>query len=172
MSKWNYDKLFAVGNLLGIKNKEQNKIYWHSIEFGDYGTNTKHSYIQIYGNEKLSCAKNNNYEIAYIISLNDDGTVKEHIFDRERDMAKPMPKLETGMFIEVKVDREIEFIGVIVGNVVIYEDGGFDTLNEMLSVQDADYYVSKVYAPTNAGFESITNCEPIWVNKEYNKGEN
>lgn len=48
--------------------------------------------------------------------------------DWEYRKAKPMPKLETGMFVFTKYDKDkyLGGLGVVVGNDIIYQSGGYD----------------------------------------------
>lgn len=95
---WDYDKLFSEGNIVGIKNKLTNilnpttvydKSLWGNIGYVDWRN---------YFNSNLSFISNYSFEIQYIIRLDEHGNVIEKLFDRDKDIPKPMPKLEDGMF--------------------------------------------------------------------------
>lgn len=50
--------------------------------------------------------------------------------DWEYKEVKPMPKLETGMFVYVRFKNpELGGYGVVVGNDIIYQNGGWDKVN-------------------------------------------
>lgn len=51
--------------------------------------------------------------------------------DWEYRKAKPMPKLETGMFVFVKYDRDeyLGSLGVVVGDDIVYQSGGYDKVS-------------------------------------------
>lgn len=183
MSKWNFDKLFADKNIVGIKNEYTGEVFpWLVDTLEESQNNLYNNLMQLYANDKLKyhsdcvCDEGKEYAtdftIQYIISLNNDGTIKEHIFSRERDMPNPMPELKTGMFIVLTVDGDKEFTGVIIGNSIVYKDGEYDKVNDVLRLEDDTDYISKVYAPTGEGFDNLIDYSPIWVNTEYNKGEN
>lgn len=102
---WDYDKLFAEGNIVGVKNCYKNFIYNQIIDFG------KNSFwVNCFQNNELSCKNQyvindedsseytTDFEIQYIIRLDEHGNVVEKLFDREVDMPKPMPELKDGMF--------------------------------------------------------------------------
>ena len=106
---WDYDKLFAEGNIVGVKNCYKNEIFPSSID-----ETTSTAWLNIYKNNNLCCKDQDvnvddvvyttDFEIQYIIRLDEHGNVVEKLFDRDRDMkseTKPMPKLETGMFVRV-----------------------------------------------------------------------
>lgn len=92
---WDYDKLFAEGNVVGLKNKHNNRIYNHGVSHtACWGDENEVNWYN-FENDEL---KRNGFEIQYIIRLDEHGNVVEKLFDRDRDMKKPMPKLEDGMF--------------------------------------------------------------------------
>ena len=100
---WDYDKLFAEDNIIILKNKQLNKIFPSVIEerkfWGDNGYVDWFKYF----NDRLSFYTTNfDFEIQYIIRLDEHGNVVKKLFDRKRDMkpeADPMPELKDGMFI-------------------------------------------------------------------------
>ena len=54
----------------------------------------------------------------------------EEVFDWEYREAEPMPELKTGMFVYVRFkDPELGGYGVVVGNNIIYQKGGWDKVN-------------------------------------------
>ena len=52
----------------------------------------------------------------------------KEVFDWEYREVKPMPKLETGMFVYVDFcrDKDLGGLGIVVGNDIIYQSGGYD----------------------------------------------
>ena len=89
---WDYDKLFAEGNVVGLLYPD-GEIVPIPCKFRE--ESNIENLIQYYGNKDLKCE---DYKIQYIIRLDEHGNVAEKLFDRDRDMKKPMPKLEDGMF--------------------------------------------------------------------------
>ena len=89
---WDYDKLFAEGNVVGLLYSD-GEIVPIPCKFRE--ESNIENLIQYYGNKDLKCE---DYKIQYIIRLDEHGNVAEKLFDRDRDMKKPMPKLEDGMF--------------------------------------------------------------------------
>ena len=95
---WDYDKLFAEGNIVGIKNCYENFIFNQVIDSSEPGF-----WIDGYKNNELSCKKQyvvsnktkysytTDFEIQYITRLDEHGNVVEKLFDRERDI-KPEPE--------------------------------------------------------------------------------
>ncbi len=142
---WDYDKLFAEGNVVGIK--FMNEEFTIDIIKG----RNRAEWQRMYANNVLG--RNNSF-VQYIIRLDEHGNMVEKLFDRERDMKEPMPELKTGMF--VKVQHYLHSVGVIVGDRVIYEGEGWDRLEEM--TED----IIKVWPETTCGFSACYNDEPIW----------
>ena len=105
---WDYDKLFAEGNVVGLKNKKTNNLsptivyqkeLWGEIGYVDW---------KDYFNKELFFKSSYPFEIQYIIRLDEHGNVVEKLFDRERDMPNYMPELETGMFVRVTKNNNIK----------------------------------------------------------------
>ena len=54
----------------------------------------------------------------------------KEVFDWEYKEAEPMPELKTGMFVYVRFKNpELGGYGVVVGNDIIYQKGGWDKVN-------------------------------------------
>ena len=174
---WDYDKLFADGNIVGIKNCYRNKIFPSSID-----DTTSTAWLNAYKNNNL-CCKNQyvdvddavkheyttDFEIQYIIRLDEHGNVVEKLFDRDRDMPRLMPKLEDGMFIRVmfknnSYDQTLGFINLKRGQIV-YQDGGYDLISNM------NHWICtkivEVYAPEVMSFTSCEHNRPIWRDPDY-----
>ena len=169
---WDYDKLFAEGNIVGIKN------CYHNCVFNRIVTNKPMFWVECFKNEKLcdraECLidKNSNitretdFEIQYIVRLDEHGNVVEKLFDRDRDMAKPMPELETGMFVLIFNYNHTETrLGYINAerNMVIYQTGGWDHIDENKDE------ILKIYSDSCNCFDGCSEHRVIWRNPEYQK---
>lgn len=168
---WDYDKLFAEGNILGIKNCYENLIFNQVIDFSEPGF-----WIDGYQNNELSCkdqyvvsdkighSYTTDFEIQYIIRLDEHGNVVEKLFDRERDMPKPMPELETGMFVLIFNYNHTETrLGYINAerNMIIYQTGGWDYIDENKDE------ILKIYSDSCNCFNGCSEQRVIWRNPEY-----
>ena len=132
---WDYDKLFADGNIIGIKNCYRDKVFNNVVD-----VTTGVTWLECYKNEELSCKDQHvdvddeikhgyttDFEIQYIIRLDEHGNVVEKLFDRDIDMPKPMPELETGMFVRVPISG-VGFVDAE-HNRIIYQTGGYDLID-------------------------------------------
>lgn len=168
---WDYDKLFAEGNIVGVKNCYENFIYNQIIN------PSENSYwVDCYQNNELSCKEQfvindkngseytTDFEIQYIIRLDEHGNVVEKLFDRETNMPKPMPELETGMFVLIfNYDHTETRLGYINAekNMIIYQTGGWDYINEN------EDEILKVYSNNCNCFDGCIEHRVIWRNPEY-----
>ena len=91
---WNYDKLFTKGNVIGLKDTKENKLYTHVVY-------EKEDWMDYFNDSLTYKVKNIASIIQYIIRLDEHGNVVEKLFDRDRDIQETMPELETGMFIKL-----------------------------------------------------------------------
>lgn len=166
---WDYDKLFTKGNVVGLKDTKENKLYIHTIyekeDWMDY-FNDSLSY-----NDSFSYkVKNITPVIQYIIRLDENGNVIEKLFDREEDMPKPMPKLETGMFVRVNGydGSRIGFVDAE-NNHVIYQEGGYDFIdnNDIISCGIASKIV-EIYGKDTLGYDFCTKRNLIWYKSKSN----
>ena len=170
---WDYDKLFADGNVIGIKNCYRDKVFNNVVD-----VTTSVIWLEGYKNEELSCEDQyvdvddkikhgytTDFEIQYIIRLDEHGNVVEKLFDRERDMkseTKPMPELETGMFVRV----ENEGLGYvdIRNNRIVYQLEGYDDINgESEIISD----IIEVYGKESCSFNGCMVDKPIWRSPDY-----
>lgn len=166
---WDYDKLFAEGNVVGIKVLSSNKFYNYIVDNRNINNNHFWSY---YKNNTLTDKDDSDFEIQYIIHLDEHGNVVEKLFDRERDMKpepKPMPELKTGMFVKVKDYEEIK-MGFVYAeeNHVIYQEGGYDFIYEdeiMGNGIVAD--IVEVYSEDACAFEYCDEDVLIWRDPDY-----
>lgn len=162
---WDYDKFFAEGNIIGIsptKNEVINLVcskFNHNID----------GFRNLYSNNDLSYK---NIKIQYIIRLDEHGNVVKKLFDRDRDMeskSKPMPELETGMFIRVYDKSEDKTILAFVykeGKRVIYQDGDFDDIADVIK---GDYTkIVEVYPESVLSFNCCYRGAEIWRSPESN----
>lgn len=162
---WDYNKLFAEGNVVGIK-ESNGKIY--HVNAGAKQRNI--GVLSKCHNDSLSFDTNNGESfIQYIIRLDEHGNVTEKLFDREIDMPKPMPELEDGMFIRVifrdnPYDQTLGFINLKRGQIV-YQDGGYDLISNM------NHWIKtkivEIYAPEIMSFTSCEHNRPIWRDPDY-----
>lgn len=159
---WDYDKLFAEGNVVGFKHSDEDQIHPYII----YEKNECMNYF----NDSL-CYKSKDFisEIQYIIRLDEHGNVVEKVFDRDRDMPRLMPELEDGMFIRVMFknnpyDQALGFINLKRGQIV-YQDGGYDLISNMNHWMKTK--IVEVYAPEVMSFTLCKHNRPIWRSPEY-----
>lgn len=169
---WDYDKLFADNNVIGIKNCYRNKVFNNVV-----GITTSTAWTEGYKNPELCCKDQyvdvdvtikhgytTDFKIQYIIRLDEHGNVVEKLFDRNRDMPKPMPELETGMFILIfNYDHTETRLGYINAekNMIIYQTGGWDYIDE--NKDD----ILKVYSNNCNCFDCCSEHRVIWRNPEY-----
>lgn len=167
---WDYDKLFADGNIIGIKNCYENFIFNQVVDLEEPA-----SWLEGYKNSDLNYKKQHvaigeiysyttDFEIQYIIRLDEHGNVVEKLFDREVDMPKPMPELETGMFVLIFNYNHTEIrLGYINAerNMIIYQSGGWDY------VDDNKDKILKIYSINCNCFDGCSEHRVIWRNPEY-----
>lgn len=150
---WNYDKLFAVGNVICVGNIVSSVDEFNIMDWRDN-----------YANKELTHKALSNGKIQYIIRLDEHGNVVEKLFDREVDMPKPMPKLETGMFVLIFNYNHTETrLGYINAerNMIIYQSGGWDY------VDDNKDKILKIYSNNCNCFDGCIEHRVIWRNPEY-----
>lgn len=174
---WDYDKLFADGNIIGIKNCCRDEVFNNVVD-----VTTSVTWLEGYKNEELACKDQyvdvddkikhgytTDFEIQYIIRLDEHGNVVEKLFDRDRDMPRLMPELEDGMFIRVMFknnpyDQALGFINLKRGQIV-YQDGGYDLISNMNHWMKTK--IVEVYAPEVMSFTLCKHNRPIWRDPEY-----
>lgn len=155
---WDYDKLFTEDNILGILHPDGEIV---PIPCKFRKTSNVENLNKYYGNENLSCEE---YKIQYIICLDEHGNVIEKLFDREKDMLKPMPELKTGMFVLIFNCNHTETrLGYINAerNMIIYQSGGWDYIDENKDE------ILKVYSNNCNCFDGCIEHRVIWRNPEY-----
>ena len=154
---WDYDKLFAEGNIVGISPAKNEVINLVCSKFN----HNINGFRDFYSNNDLSYE---NIKIQYIIRLDEHGNVVDKLFDREKDMPKPMPELETGMFVLMfNYDHTKTRLGYINAerNMVIYQTGGWDYIDENKDE------ILKIYSDSCNCFDACIEQRVIWCNPEY-----
>ena len=161
---WDYNRLFAEGNIVGLHNVREGETYGWAVVNKSYWHQSGQINWQDYFNPELSFDTGFYlFEIQYIIRLDNKGQVAERLFDRDKDMPKPMPKLETGMFVYVPhtgcglgfVDAE--------NNHIIYQSGNFDYIQDNKLGKGIIAEITKVYDKNTVySFNLCDACKPIW----------
>lgn len=164
---FDYEKLFAEGNVVGVKffNSVINEVV---SEKRQWGVNNKEDW-KIFWNNELKLGE---VKIQYIIRLDNNGNVVERLFDREKDMVTPRPELKTGMFVKTvyynEHNKQFEFnsaygdglLGVIIDKNIIYSNGQHDYINNA-----TQQYIAEIYKE-----ECFNLCNyPVWRHPEYQK---
>lgn len=164
---WDYDKLFAEGNIVGIRwtltntnNIEthivRNRRDWHYPNETDW---------TIFWNAKLDSGVST---IQYIIRLDEHGNVVEKLFDRDRDMepkTKPMPELETGMFVRIE-DEGLGYVDTR-NNRIVYQHGGYDVLDGDEYLPNVLLKIIEVYSENACAFSYCDDDVLIWRDPDY-----
>lgn len=171
---WDYDKLFAKDNVIGLKNVQQNRIFPSPVDRREYWGKEGYVDWRDYYNESLSTTEDKDqeytFEIMYVVRLDEHGNVVEKLFDRDVDMPKPMPELETGMFVRVNGydGSRIGFVDAE-NNHVIYQEGGYDFINDddINSCGIASEIV-EVYGKDTLAYDFCTKRNLIWYKLKSN----
>lgn len=157
---WNYEKLFAEGNVISvsyfntnnIKYIVQNKENWYKLDVMDW---------EYFKNNNLSFG---NGQIEYIAKLDNHGN-STVLFDRERDIQKPMPELKTGMFVRI-IANGLGFVDAE-NNRIIYQYGGFDYIDDNNMGKGVASKIVEVYSKNTCGFDCCSEFSLIWRDKNY-----
>lgn len=167
---WDYDKLFAEGNVVGIKNEvtkefgvyqiTRNKELPKDAQYFQYGR-----YWDDFANTLLA---RSDIFIQYIIRLDEHGNVVEKLFDRNTDMPT-MPELETGMFVKLADktnwrDNTVAYVDYQ-NNRVIAKEGWY----EKLSNRDEWQYLKivEVFSKSVCCFNQCVDSRVIWRSPDY-----
>lgn len=171
---WDYNKLFAENNVVGLTVEDGEKVYNQVVSNPDYWNDGQNVNWDLYKNNQLSSYEETGFkfEIKYIIRLDEHGNVVEKLFDRDRDMKpepNPMPELEDGMFIRVlfggnPYDQPLGFINLNRGQIV-YQEGSYDLISNMNQLTKTK--IVEVYSPEVMSFTSCKYNKPIWRDLEY-----
>lgn len=155
---WDYDKLFTKGNVIGLKDTKENKLYTHVVY-------EKEDWID-YFNDSLSYKpKSIVSEIQYIIRLDEHGNVVEKLFDRDTDIPHPMPELETGMFVRVE-DEGLGYVDTR-NNRIVYQHGGYDVLEGDEYLPSVLLKIIEVYSENACAFSYCNDDVLIWRDPDY-----
>ena len=159
---WDYNKLFAEGNILGFKNNDENQIHPYIIY-------EKNDCMDYFNDSLYYKSKNFISEIQYIIRLDEHGNIAEKLFDREKDMPKSMPELETGMFVRVNgyTGSRIGFVDAE-NNHIIYQDGGYDFIDDGINGRGIASEIVEVYGKDTLVYDFCTKDNLIWRKPESN----
>lgn len=173
---WDFDKLFADGNVIGIKNCHRDKVFNNVVD-----VTTSITWLEGYKNEELSCKDQyvdvddkikhgytTDFEIQYIIRLDEYGNVVEKLFDREKDMkseTKSMPELETGMFVRVE-DEGLGYVDIR-NNRIVYQHGGYDVLDGDEYLPNVLLKIIEVYSENACAFNYCNDDVLIWRDPDY-----
>lgn len=175
---WDYDKLFAEGNILGIKNLYTKQIlnsvvdtYSYDYWFDDYKNNelsSKNCKVDV--DYIVGHGYTTDFEIQYIIRLDEYGNVVEKLFDREADMPKPIPKLEDGMFIRITDDNSYYYGNTLAyvdlnRNRIIGQDGCWCFVDDIINKEGAE--LVEIYASNVNNFNGCIPELVIWRSPEY-----
>lgn len=160
---WDYDKLFAVGNVICVGDIISSVDEFNIMDWRDN-----------YANKELTHKALSNGKIQYIIRLDGHGNVVEKLFDRERDMEskpEPMPELKTGMFVRITENNNMTetclgYVDVMNCR-IIYQDGKYNSLFDMKSLKGIIDIV-EVYSNKTLCFNKcFPNETLIWRSPEY-----
>lgn len=105
---WNYDKLFAKGNILGIKSSITGKIYNHVVEKFQHWTvymNDSLSYKGTVSEKEDMEEYEDIFEIQYIVTLDENGNTNNVIFNRETDIMETITNEEIWEMLEPKMKK-------------------------------------------------------------------
>lgn len=169
---WDYNKLFAIGNIIGVNVKTKNIFNISTVDNDDI-----YEWKLYYANEELKYKDNEHREyesyIQYIIRLDEHGNVVEKLFDREKDMPKFMPELKTGMFIRTCYESYTNFqLGYIdaENNRVVFQSGSFNDIDGEFGINSWKCSkVVEVYDISTCSFDLCAVVKPIWRDPEYQK---
>ena len=172
---WDYDKLFAEGNIVGIKNLYTKQVFNSVIDtytddywFDDYKNNelsSKNRKVDV--DYEVGHGYTTDFEIQYIVRLDEHGNTVEKLFDRDRDMAEPMPELETGMFVRVYMKTtKTHTLAVVYKDRIIYQTGKWDYICDVLS-EDSSCTIVEIYPSHVLCFDRCFPESAIWSRPEH-----
>ena len=164
---WDYDKLFAKENVVGVKNEVEGRFGVYQIT-RDKELPREARYYNF--GKRWDDFKNTNLArsvifIQYVIRLDEHGNVVEKLFDREKDIKpepEPMPELETGMFVRVE-DEGLGYVDTR-NNRIVYQHGGYDDINGEFGITSD---IIEVYGKETCSFNGCMADEPIWRSPDY-----
>ena len=119
--------------------------FWLPREF-------KNRYKYFFDGEQLMCGDKRKSDIKYIFAYQDGG------FTRLYKAPTPRPTIQTGDFIR----NDMGDIGVVAGDCVYYQSGGFDRLSSIANSN----YITEIRRPdTCHGFDFYSGMTLIWPKK-------
>lgn len=120
--------------------------FWLPREF-------KNRYKYFFDGEQLMCGDKQKSDIKYIFAYQDGK------FTRLYKAPTPRPTIQTGDFIR----NDMGDIGVVAGDYVYYQSGGFDRLS---SITKSNSYITEIRRPnTLYGFDFYSEMSLIWPEK-------
>lgn len=164
MNMWDYNKLFAEGNIVGLHNVREGETYGWTVVDKSYWHQSGQINWEDYFNSNLSFDTGFYlFEIQYIIRLDNKGQVSERLFDRDKDMkpeANPMPELKHGMIIEIE-HNDKKVLGYIdkYRGLIVYQDGTYDPIGSY--EEWANTEVIAIYEDVKS-FNQCNDIYPIW----------
>lgn len=160
---WDYDKLFAEDNVVILKRIHDNSTFPSIVTHRTYWGNNGYVNWYDYLNNSLSFRNDEvGFEIQSIVRLDEHGNVIEKLFDRDRDMPKLMPKLETGMFVRVYSQiTKTHALAIVYEDRIIYQTGEWDDICDVLSEDDLNTIV-EIYPSHVLCFDGCFKENAIW----------
>ena len=120
--------------------------FWLPREF-------KNRYKYFFDGEQPMCGDKQKSDIKYIFAYQDGK------FTRLYKAPTPRPTIQTGDFIR----NDMGDIGVVVGDFVYYQSGGFDRLS---SITKSNSYITEIRRPNTCyGFDFYSEMSLIWPEK-------
>lgn len=181
---WDYDKIFAEGNIIGVKNVYRNKVFPFSVDEDSVKWLRDNYENEELANKNKSVVDNDvphsyrtDFNIQYVIRLDENGNISEKIFDRDRDIFE-YPELFVGTFGKIMYfnGEDFETVGSVFGKFVIakngyisYQDGGYDRVSMILELKN-DRSGTKIVEIYDANFfDECDESNLIWRNPMYEK---
>ena len=165
--RYNVNKYFAINNVIGVVD-EDNNLYMSVVN-----DDNQKIWIDLYANNEL---KSNGGTINFIVSFNSNGTIKETIYDAS--LTLNIPELSDGMFGKwaiVNEDGSLDIENnnnfIIANQKVVYQDGTFDFLDDVINntINDEDVVIISIFGHNTTCFNSLEVDTPIWINPIHKK---
>lgn len=165
--RYNVNKYFAINNVIGVVD-EDNNLYMSVVN-----DDNQKIWIDLYANNEL---KSNGGTINFIVSFNSNGTIKETIYDAS--LTLNIPELSDGMFgkwATVNEDGSLTTESnnnfVIINQKIVYQDGSFDFLNDVIdnTFNDESTIFISIFDHNSTCFNSLDFDTPIWINPKHKK---
>ena len=165
--RYNVNKYFAINNVIGVVD-EDNNLYMSVVN-----DDNQKIWIDLYANNEL---KSNGGTINFIVSFNSNGTIKETIYDAS--LTLNIPELSDGMIGKwaiVNEDGSLDIENnnnfIIANQKVVYQDGTFDFLDDVINntINDEDVVIISIFGHNTTCFNSLEVDTPIWINPIHKK---